>query len=388
MITTDEPRRYRGRTLDPIATVRHRDEFAAVERELAAVAGVTVLIHDDRCATEERRLRKRGKLPTVDRAGRDQRAGVRGLRRLRRGLDVPVRAAGGHRVRPQDPHPPGLLQLRPELPEGRLPVVPAGRAGPGAASRRCPSCPVALVEPVSRLTGDDTLVRMPGIGGTGVVTTSQILQMAAHLDGGHAAGLEQTGLAQKGGPVVSDLRFSAKPLTGALRASRGRADVVLGFDLLGAAADPTLQVAERGPDVAVLDTAIVPTAEMVTGRIALPGSPAEALAPRRVRDRPGREPLPGRPGPGPAAVRRPHAGQHAAGRRGLPARLPADGRGRDRAGHRAERGRGGHQPGRVPLGPGRRARPGRGGRGDRPGRAGRRCRSTEAALKHRPLGRA
>ena len=82
-----------------------------------------------------------------------------------------------------------------------------------------------LLEPVSRLTGDDTLIRMPGIGGTGVVTISQILQMAAHLDGGHAAGLEQTGLAQKGGPVVSDLRFSAKPLTGALRASRGRADV-------------------------------------------------------------------------------------------------------------------------------------------------------------------
>ena len=61
---------------------------------------------------------------------------MRGLRRLRRGLDLPVRAAGGHRVRPQDPHPPGLLQLRPELPEGRLPVVPAGRAGPGGQARR------------------------------------------------------------------------------------------------------------------------------------------------------------------------------------------------------------------------------------------------------------
>ena len=53
------------------------------------------------------------------------------------------------------------------------------------------------------------LVRMPGVGGTGVVTVSAILQMAAHLDGRHASGLEQTGLAQKGGPVVSDVRISS-----------------------------------------------------------------------------------------------------------------------------------------------------------------------------------
>ncbi len=75
---------------------------------------------------------------------------------------------------------------------------------------------------------------MPGIGGTGVVTISQILQMAAHIDGLHAAGLDQTGLAQKGGPVVSDLRIAAAPITGALRASAGSADVLIAFDILGA----------------------------------------------------------------------------------------------------------------------------------------------------------
>ena len=44
--------------------MRHRDEISAVQAELAAVEGVTVLIHDDRCATEKRRMRKRGQLET------------------------------------------------------------------------------------------------------------------------------------------------------------------------------------------------------------------------------------------------------------------------------------------------------------------------------------
>ena len=117
----------------------------------------------------------------------------------------------------------------------------------------------------------DVLVRMPGVGGTGVVTVSAILQMAAHLDGRHASGLEQTGLAQKGGPVVSDVRISPRPIEGQLRAGAASVDVILGFDLLGAAAPETLAVADRERTVAVLNTAQTPTARMVT-------DPSEALA--------------------------------------------------------------------------------------------------------------
>ena len=74
---------------------------------------------------------------------------------------------------------------------------------------------------------------MPGIGGTGVVTASQVLQMAAHLDGRFAAGLEQVGLAQKGGPVVSDVRIAKQPVPGALPVSEvGNAVVGRGFGLI------------------------------------------------------------------------------------------------------------------------------------------------------------
>ena len=77
-------------------------------------------------------------------------------------------------------------------------------------------------------------------------------------------GLDQTGLAQKGGPVVSDVRISRSPIEGSNKASGGGADLLLGLDVLGAANPKNLAVADPGRTVAVLNTAAVPTAAMVT----------------------------------------------------------------------------------------------------------------------------
>jgi indolepyruvate ferredoxin oxidoreductase len=104
---------------------------------------------------------------------------------------------------------------------------------------------------------------MIGIGGTGVVTVSQILSMAAHLEGKHTWGLDQTGLSQKGGPVVSDVRISSKPIDGSNKVSAGRVDLYLGFDLLGAANPKNLQTADPERTVAVVSTSAVPTGKMV-----------------------------------------------------------------------------------------------------------------------------
>ncbi|MEV4458433.1 indolepyruvate ferredoxin oxidoreductase family protein [Microbispora sp. NPDC049633] len=276
VVTTPEPETYRGVRLPPIASVRHRDDLPAVEKELAAIDGVTVLIHDDRCAAEERRLRKRGKLPTP-------KARVVVNERVCEGcgdcgdastcLSVqPVETEFGRKTRiHQASCNSDLSCLKGDCPSFLL-VEPRS-----VASRTVPEPPVALTEPAPRFPERSVLLRMPGIGGTGVVTVSQILQMAAHLDGLHAAGLDQTGLAQKGGPVVSDVRVSPRPIGGSVRAARGTADVLVCFDVLTAAADDTLAVASPGRTVAVVNTAIVPTAAMVTGRAALSG-PEDAVA--------------------------------------------------------------------------------------------------------------
>ena len=68
-------------------------------------------------------------------------------------------------------------------------VEPDSKGG----KRRPPALTVSLVDPTPRALSSDYLIRMPGVGGTGVVTVSQILQMAAMLDNKHSGGLDQTG---------------------------------------------------------------------------------------------------------------------------------------------------------------------------------------------------
>ncbi|MER7174090.1 indolepyruvate ferredoxin oxidoreductase family protein [Streptomyces mesophilus] len=280
VITTDEPRRYRGIRLDRQASVRHRDELAEVEAELAAVDGVTVLIHDDRCAAEERRMRKRGLLPTpVAKVVVNERVceGCGDCAEQSTCLSVqPVETEFGSKTRIHQPSCNSDLScLKGDCPSFLL-VEPGSSAAPSAPDR-LPEPPDGLPEPQDRFGGREVVLRMPGIGGTGVVTVSQILQMAAHLDGLHAAGLDQTGLAQKGGPVVSDVRIGKDPVTGSVRASGRGVDVLIGFDLLGAASDATLATCTPERTIAVVNTAVVPTAAMITRHVAVPGSPQDAL---------------------------------------------------------------------------------------------------------------
>jgi indolepyruvate ferredoxin oxidoreductase len=106
-------------------------------------------------------------------------------------------------------------------------------------------------------------VRIVGIGGTGVVTVSQVLGVAAMLDGLEASGLDQTGLSQKAGPVVSDVRFTAEPVADGVTVPSAAADVLLGLDLLTATTPRNLRVADPERTVAVVSDSLVPTAQMI-----------------------------------------------------------------------------------------------------------------------------
>jgi indolepyruvate ferredoxin oxidoreductase len=286
IITTPEPENYDGVLLDPIASVRHRDDLPAVHRELAEIDDVTVLIHDDRCATEKRRMRKRGKLPAVsEKVVINERVceGCGDCGDKSSCLSVlPIETEFGRKTQIHQPScNSDMTCLKGDCPSFMLVTPAPPRDGRLSETDRgpLPEAP-ASPTPVRRL-GDEILIRMPGIGGTGVVTVSAILQMAAHLDGRHADGLEQIGLAQKGGPVISDIRISHRAIDGQIKASVSSIDLLLGLDLLGATSVDTLRACEPGLTIAVLNTAAVPTSQMVIDTQV--SFPQQDLAVRRVQ---------------------------------------------------------------------------------------------------------
>jgi indolepyruvate ferredoxin oxidoreductase len=282
IITTPDPSELARSDLHPIASVVHRDKTAEAQRELAGLAGVTALIHHDPCAAEERRLRNRGERPALSESVWINSRVCEGcgdcaehatcMSLVHLDTDFGIKMAIHQ----------GSCNLDRSCVKGECPsfVIARHRSGPAAAPARAyPEPPAALPDPPARIWSGTTVIRMPGIGGTGVVTASRIVQMSAHLMGLHAAGIDQTGLAQKNGPVTSDVRISRAPITGDVHASRGRADLLLGFDLLGAAGDDALSVTSPDHTVAVLNMAEVPTATMLRHQ----GSPYPLAAGLRAR---------------------------------------------------------------------------------------------------------
>ncbi|HWT93342.1 MAG TPA: indolepyruvate ferredoxin oxidoreductase family protein [Solirubrobacteraceae bacterium] len=263
VVTTDDVAKYRGVELDPIASVRPREELDAAQAELAAIEGVTVLLHDQGCAAEKRRLRKRGKAATPkQRIHINERVcegcGDCGVKSGCLSV-LPVETEHGRKTQIHQ----ASCNLDFSCVKGDCPSFLSVEPRSKKARREAPAPPAALPEPSLRVPRHDVLIRMPGIGGTGVVTVSQILQMAAMLDGKHCYGLDQTGLAQKGGPVVSDVRISRDRIEGSNKAGLGAVDVLLGLDVLGAANPRNLSACAPDRTVAVVSTALVPTAKMV-----------------------------------------------------------------------------------------------------------------------------
>ena len=65
-LVTEELARHRDRAKFPaVTTFHHRDELDAVQRELREHRGVSAIVYEQACATERKRLRKRGKYPDV-----------------------------------------------------------------------------------------------------------------------------------------------------------------------------------------------------------------------------------------------------------------------------------------------------------------------------------
>ncbi len=274
VITTDDLSRYRRTRLPRGVSVRSRDDVVAVQEELAGVDGVTVLVHDQPCATELRRARKRGLAPLpTERVVINERVcegcgdcQVKSNCLSLQTVDTPL----GPKTRVDedscnvdrsclkgDCPAFTLVEARPSPPLHRVaPLIED--AGATGSSRGLPDAPVVELDRV--LT-----VRIAGVGGTGVVTSAHLLAWAALLDGVEVWGLDQTGLSQKAGPVISDLRMGPGAGSRSNVLGEGEVDVLLAADLIAATEPKVLTSMAQGRTAVVGSCAASLSGPMVLG---------------------------------------------------------------------------------------------------------------------------
>lgn len=256
-VVTDEPGKYPPGTVWPaFTTLHHRRDLDAVQRELAGVKGLSVLIYDQTCAAEKRRRRKRGLYPDPDRRVVINERVCEGCGDCGRQSNcvaiVPVETEFGRKRQIDqascnkdfsclDGFCPALVTVH-----GARPRRPAPRAADPAGTVPEPTPP-----PLDRVWS----VIVTGIGGTGVVTIGQILGMAAHVDGIGGGVIDMAGLAQKGGAVTSHIRLAPRPDDiRAIRIASGGADVVIGCDLVVTGGPKTLALMAPGRTRAFVNT--------------------------------------------------------------------------------------------------------------------------------------
>src|SRR5438093_196569 len=266
VVMTDEPAKYPAGTVwDSGVEVWHRDRLDEAQRLLRDIPGVTALVYDQRCAAEKRRLRKRDRLPDPSMRVFINEAVCEGCG----DCGVKSNCLSVHPVETEFGRKTHIHQsscnkdyscLKGDCPSF-VTIVPLGP--PQKKARRVFKVDQTLPEPALKVPRDANIFMM-GIGGTGVVTVNQVLGTAALLDGKHVRGLDQTGLSQKGGPVVSHLKIFEQAPEVSNKVAAGSADCYLGFDFLVATAPQNLDHASPDRTISVVSTSKVPTGAMVT----------------------------------------------------------------------------------------------------------------------------
>ncbi len=258
------------------AELRSRAELTRTLEELAKIQGVTVMIYDQQCAAEKRRMRSRGLLaePTKRLVIHEEVCEGCGdcVKQANCMSLTPVMTDLGQKMRIHQ----SSCNKDYSCALGDCPsfVTVNIKQGTGLKRRKLPELPQAEVAPpawTARAGGGYRIIA-PGIGGTGVVTINALLATAAWIEGLHVATLDQTGTAQKGGAVVSHLMLSEKPIEAPPKVNAGNADLILGFDLIGAANPENLKTAALGRTAAVVNSDVVPTIDVIRSRAPLAGN--------------------------------------------------------------------------------------------------------------------
>ena len=266
-LVSDEPEKYSLSELAPGVQRRGREYLDEVQRHLREIPGCTAIIYDQTCASEKRRRRKRGTMVDPQ----------------KRVFINPLVCEGCGDCSVQS----NCISIEPlETEFGRKRQINQSSCNKdfSCVNGFCPSFVTVeggelrkrqlpalsgerLSEPVVRPLGSVYNIAITGVGGTGVLTIGAILGMAAHLEGKAAIIQDFSGLAQKGGAVLSHVRIADEPdKIASAQIVTGEADVLIAADTVVAASKEAVALYEKSRTLAVLNTHLAPVADFVLNR--------------------------------------------------------------------------------------------------------------------------
>jgi indolepyruvate ferredoxin oxidoreductase len=268
-LVSENPDAYPASDIAPGTKTAHRDDLDAVQKTLRKVKGASAIVFVQTCAAEKRRRRKRGLMEDPQ----------------RRVLINPAVCEGCGDCSVQS----NCISVEPlETELGRKRTINQSSCNKDYSCLKgfCPSFVTVdggklrrrapadlgqigdLPEPASRPSLDRPYnVAVGGVGGTGVLTIGALLGMAAHIEGKASMILDMSGLAQKGGAVLSHVRLSEH--TADVTCSRivtGTADLVLAADEVVAAAKETMTLCESTRTTGIINTHLIPIADFILNR--------------------------------------------------------------------------------------------------------------------------
>ena len=262
-ILSENPAQYKNLETKNVIS-RHRDNIIRAQEDLKKISGVSALIYDQTCAAEKRRRRKRGLLEDP----------------IQRVFINPEICEGCGDCSIQS----NCVSIEPlETTHGRKRKINQANCNKDYSCLKgfCPSFitanvipkKVELTENFERLDDpqvsqkDVTNIMLTGIGGTGVLTISALLGMAAHIEGKISTTLDLTGLAQKGGAVWSHIKiFSKDKIPFSHKISPASTDLLLACDPIVAAKEEIQETFSKSKTYSVVNTSLSPVADFVTER--------------------------------------------------------------------------------------------------------------------------
>ncbi|MFZ5731759.1 MAG: indolepyruvate ferredoxin oxidoreductase family protein [Pseudomonadota bacterium] len=268
-LVSENPGAYPASSIAPGTKLAHRDELENVMKTLRETPGCSAIVFVQTCAAEKRRRRKRGTMEDPQRRVMINAAVCEGCG------DCSVQS--------------NCISVEPlETELGRKRTINQSSCNKDYSCLKgfCPSfvtidggklrkrAPVDMgnlgniPEPAHRVALDKTYnIAIGGVGGTGVLTVGALLGMAAHIEGKASMILDMSGLAQKGGAVLSHVRLSQN--TDDVRCSRivsGTADLLIAADEVVAIAKETITLCESGRTTGVINTHLIPIADFIHQR--------------------------------------------------------------------------------------------------------------------------